>query len=150
MTQPQTRDRGVSQNGAGSALPGPAAQDAIPGFAALIQSLLREAWMLAQDHILLVVLEAQRATRAVATVVIAGVVAAVLLVTAWLALVASVLCWVVLGDTPWAYALLVVGLIHVAVSVILFAWIRRVASHRIFTALMRQLHPRDRLPGDAP
>jgi len=134
---------------AGTGQPDPAAQDALPGLAGVMQSLLREGWTLARDHILLVVLEAQRAGRTVTKMIFAGVIAAVLLVTAWLALVACVVFWVVEGNTPWAPALLAVGLIHVAVSVTVIAWIRRVARDRIFASLVRQLHSGDRPREDA-
>ena len=80
--------------------------------------------------------------------VFAGIVAAVLLVTAWLALVGSVLFWAVAGDSPWAVALLAVGLIHIALCAAVIAWIRHVARNTMFSVLLRQLQPRGELPGD--
>jgi uncharacterized membrane protein YqjE len=107
----------------------------------LVQSLLRDVWTLVQDHALLTVLEVQRATRTVTIMLFSGVVVAVLLVTAWLALVASVLFWVVDGNEPWGFALLLVGLIHVALSAAIIWWIRRLASNQMFSALLRQVRP---------
>lgn len=148
MMQPQTPAPGATQSAAGPSQSGPAAEDAILGFTTLIRSLIHEVWTLARDHILLVVLEAQHASRTVTTMVFAGIVAAVLLVTAWLALVASVLFWVVAGDPAWAIALLAVGLIHIALSAAVIAWIRRVASNRMFSVLLRHLNAGGELPGD--
>jgi len=73
--------------------------------------------------------------------VFAGVVAAVLLVTGWLALVASAMFWVVAADAPWARAFLAVGLLHAAISVALIVWIRRLAAAPMFSATLRQLRP---------
>jgi uncharacterized membrane protein YqjE len=103
--------------------------------------LLREVWALVHDHLLLVALEAQRAGRNITRMVLAGVVAAVLLVTAWLALVASATCWIVAADARWAQALLAVGLLHAAVSVAFITWIRRLSADGIFSATLRQLQP---------
>ena len=112
-----------------------------PAFAAVVQSLLRDVWALVQDHLLLVALEAQRAGRNITRIVFAGVVAAVLLVTGWLALVASAMFWVVAADAPWARAFLAVGLVHAVISVALIVWIRRLAADAMFSATLRQLRP---------
>jgi len=112
-----------------------------PAFAAVVHSLLRDVWALVQDHLLLVALEAQRAGRNITRIVFAGVVAAVLLVTGWLALVASAMFWVVAADAPWARAFLAVGLLHAVISVALIVWIRRLAADAMFSATLRQLRP---------
>jgi uncharacterized membrane protein YqjE len=122
------------------------ASDASPAesavaFSELVQSLLRDVWTLVQDHALLTVLEVQRATRTATIMLFSGVVVAVLLVTAWLAFIASVLFWVVDGDQAWGFALLLVGLIHVALSAAIIWWIRRLASDQMFSALLRQVRP---------
>ena len=127
---------------------GPKPQESAPAFGAVVQSLLREAWGLVQDHALLVALEAQRAGRNLTRMVFGGVVAAVLMVTAWLALVTALMFWIVGSDTRWAQAFLAVGLIHVVISAVLIAWIRRLAKIALFSAVLRQLRPGDRVPGD--
>jgi uncharacterized membrane protein YqjE len=118
-----------------------------PAFAAVVH-LLREVWALAHDHLLLVVLEAQRAGRNITRMIFAGVVAAVLLVTAWLALVASAMFWIVAADAPWARAFLAVGLLHAAISIALIAWIRRLGANTMFSATLRQLRPGGKAQGD--
>jgi uncharacterized membrane protein YqjE len=112
-----------------------------PAFVSVVHSFLREVWALVRDHLLLVALEAQQAGRNITRMVFAGVVAAVLLVTGWLALVASAMFWVVAADAPWAQAFLAVGLLHAAISVALIAWIRRLAGDAMFSATLRQLRP---------
>jgi len=127
----------------------PRPRDSAAAFATVVQSLLREVWGLVHDHALLVALEAQRAGRNLTRMVFGGVIAAVLLVTAWLALVTSLMFWILASDVRWAQAFLAVGLIHVVVSVLLLAWIRRLARVALFSAILRQLHPADRAPGDS-
>jgi uncharacterized membrane protein YqjE len=128
--------------------PEPTAQSPAPAFATLVQSLLHEVWGLVYDHLLLVALEAQHAGRNITRMVFAGVVAAVLIVTGWLALVASVMFWVVAADASWAPAFLAVGLLHAAISVALIAWIRRLAAEAMFSVTLRQLQPRHKAQGD--
>ena len=127
----------------------PKPRESAPAFAGVVQSLLREVWGLVHDHALLVALEAQRAGGNLARMVFGGVIAAVLLVTAWLALVTSLLFWILASDVRWAQGFLAVGLIHVVVSVVLIAWVRRLARVALFSAVLRQLHPADRAPGDS-
>jgi uncharacterized membrane protein YqjE len=121
--------------------------DPTPPPSALVHSLLTDLWTLVQDHALLTVLELQRASKTVTVMLLSGVVVAVLLVTAWLALVASVLFWVVEGNEAWGFALLLVALIHVALSAAIIWWIRQLATHRIFSALLRQVMPRHKAAG---
>ena len=118
------------------------APEPAPAFAAVLP-LLREVWALGHDHLLLLALEAQRAGRNFTRIILAGVVAAVLLVTAWLAFVASAMFWIVAADAPWAQAFLAVGLLHAAISVALIAWIRRLGADAMFSATLRQLRPGD-------
>ena len=124
----------------------PPADSAAP-VSVLVQSVLRDLLTLVQDHALLTVLELQRASRTVTVMLFSGVVVAVLLVTAWLALVASVLFWVLEGNQAWGFALLLVALIHVALSAAIIWWIRRVASNGLFSALLRQVLPRHKAAG---
>ena len=148
MKAAQASTRAAAQSERLSAGPEPTAQ--IPGhaFAAVVHSLLREVWSLLHDHLLLVALEAQRAGRAFTRMLFAGVVAAVVLVTGWLALVASAMFWVVAADASWAQAFLAVGVLHAAISVTLIAWIRRLAAEAMFTAMLRQLRPGQQAQGD--
>ena len=131
----------------GSDGPEPTAQRPGPALATLVQSLLHEVWALVHDHLLLVALEAQRTGRNITRMVFAGLVAAVLLVTGWLALVASAMFWVIADDASWAQAFLAVSLLHTAISIALVIWIRRLAAEAMFSATMRQLRPEHKAQG---
>ena len=102
-------------------------------------SLLREIWGLVQDHALLFALEAQRGGRNIARMVCAGVIAAVLAVTAWLALVSAVMFWLIGNSAPWACAFLAVAVLHVVACIALIHWIQRLAKVGMFSATLREL-----------
>jgi uncharacterized membrane protein YqjE len=141
MMRPATAEFGAPDGASATGAPDVPPVDSAAAVSGLVQSLLRDVWTLVQDHALLTVLEVQRATRTVTIMLFSGVVVAVLLVTAWLALVASLLFWVVDGNQAWGFALLLVGLIHVALSAAIIWWIRRLASNQMFSALLRQVRP---------
>ena len=124
------------------------AEPPMPAFTVLVQSLLRDVWALVHEHLLLVALEAQRAGRNITRMVFAGVVAAVLLVTGWLALIASAMFWVVAADASWALAFLAVSVLHAVISIALIGWVRRLAAEAMFSATLRQLRPAHRAQGD--
>jgi uncharacterized membrane protein YqjE len=145
--RPAAAEFGAPDGATSSGAPDAPPADSAAAVSALVESLLRDAWALVQDHALLTVLEVQRATRTVTIMLFSGVIVAVLLVTAWLALVASVLFWVVDADQAWGFALLLVGLIHVALSAAIIWWIRRLARNQMFSALLRQVLPHQRAPG---
>jgi uncharacterized membrane protein YqjE len=102
-------------------------------------SLVREIWGVVQDHVLLFALEAQRGGRNIARMVFAGVIAAVLAVTAWLALVSAVMFWLVGNNPPWACAFLAVAVLHVVACIALMRWIQRLAKAGMFPATLREL-----------
>jgi len=139
--RPAAVEFGAPDSATASGAPGVPPAESAAAVSGLVQSLLRDVWTLVQDHALLTVLEVQRATRTATIMLFSGVVVAVLLVTAWLALVASLLFWAVDGNQAWGFALLLVGLIHVALSAAIIWWIRRLASHQMFSALLRQVRP---------
>ena len=148
MKAAQASTRAAARSEGSSVGPEPAGHNPGPAFATLVQSLLREIWALVHDHLLLAALEAQRAGRTITRMIFAGVVAAVLVVTGWLALVASAMFWVVAGDASWAQAFLAVGLLHAAISIALIGWIRRLAAEVMFAATLRQLRPDHEVQGD--
>ena len=145
--RPATAEFGASDGATGTGAPDVPPVDSAAAVSRLVQSLLRDVWTLVQDHVLLTVLEIQRATRMVSIMLFSGVVLAVLLVTAWLALVGSVLFWAVDGNQAWGFALLLVALIHIALSAAIIWWIRRLASNQMFSALLRQVLPHQKASG---
>src|SRR4051812_50187219 len=76
--------------------------------------LLGEARQLVSDYTLLAVLDARRAAIQFAWLLSSGLMAAVLLVTAWLALVVAGLGWVFGGKTSWAAPPVLWGLLQAA------------------------------------
>ena len=116
-------------------------------FSTLIESLLGDVWKLVRDHLLLVALESQRAGRNIMRMVFAAIVAAVLLVTGWLAFVAAAMFWIVANDALWARAFLTAGLLHAAISIAIVLWLRNVAGQAMFSATLRQLRSEQKPEG---
>lgn len=115
---------------------------AATGVAASVQAWLHELLALAHDHVHLVSLEAQRAGRNLVRMLIAGIVAALLLVTAWLSAIGAILFWLVSHDGAWATGFFIVCVANVAAAAGLIAWIRQLARAALFSATLRQLRPR--------
>jgi uncharacterized membrane protein YqjE len=132
-----TRQPGISADYA--ATHGPTGEDL--SVLAALRSLVSEASSLAHDHLHLAVLEAQRAGRNLVQAVIAGILAAVLVVTAWLALVAAGVAWWVDSGASWAQALVVAAIINVLIAVALAFWIRKLGQQLLFAVTLRWLRP---------
>ena len=109
--------------------------------------LIRHGRQLAADYALLAVLDARMAAVRYGWVIAAGLVAAVLLVTAWLALVVAGAVWLIGTGMSWAAALLLGAAVNVAAAVALVMWIRGAATELPFAATLRQL--RGELPAAA-
>jgi hypothetical protein len=119
------------------------------GLGELLVRLLGEARQLVADYSLLAVLDARRAALQLAWLLSSGLVAAVLLVTAWLALVVSTMVWLTQDRLSWAAALALGALLNIAVAGALLWWMRHLLVEKPFTALLRQLKGEDADP-DAP
>ena len=116
-----------------------------------IQALLDDLKQMGRDHALLAVLEVQRAGLSLVKMMSAGLVAAVLLVTAWMALVGSAVAWAAGEGTPWWVGLVGAALANIVVAAILALWIRSKLPNLMFAATVRQLR-REGVPerGDGP
>jgi hypothetical protein len=89
------------------------------------------------------VLDGRRAALQLAWLLSTGMVVAVLLVTAWLALVVSGVV-LALGDRiSWPAALALAGVLNLAGAAALLWWMRSLAVEKPFTALLRQLKGED-------
>lgn len=102
-------------------------------------ALVLELGALVHDHLLLFALEAQRGGRNVARMMFAGVIAAVLAVTAWFAVVCAVMFWLLAHNAPWACAFLAVAVLHVVACIALIRWIQSLAKEGVFSATLREL-----------
>jgi len=110
-----------------------------PGLGDLLGRLLGEARQLVADYSLLAVLDGRRAALQLAWLLSAGLVVAVLLVTAWLALAVSGVVWLLGERVSWPAALALAGALNVAGAAGLLWWLRSLVVEMPFTALLRQL-----------
>src|SRR5262245_22777742 len=117
------------------------------GLGDLLARLLAEVRCLVSDYALLGVLDARRAALQLAWLLSSGLVVAVLLVTAWLALVVAAVVWLLGEHVTWPGALAIGALINVVGAAGLLWWIRSLAVEMPFTALLRQLKGEDDVPG---
>ena len=113
------------------------------GLGDLLVRLLGEARQLVADYSLLAVLDARRAAVRLAWILSSGLVVAVLLVTAWLALVVAAMTWLLGEHIPWPAALAIGALLNIAGAGALLWWMRQLVTEMPFTALLRQLKGED-------
>jgi len=118
------------------------------GLGDLLVRLLREARQLVADYSLLAVLDGRRAALQLAWLLSTGLVVAVLLVTAWLALVVAGVTWL-LGENASLPAALALGAaLNTVGAAALLWWMRSLVVDMPFTALLRQLKGEEPGPGD--
>lgn len=110
----------------------------------MIGPLLSEARSLVSDYAELAVLDARRAAIRLAWLLGAVLVAAVLLVTTWMALVAAGVVFMLGQGASWVSALVVAAVLNVVGAGALGWWTLALIKELPFTALLRQLR------GDAP
>ena len=94
---------------------------------------------LVQDHALLAVLEVQRAGISLVKIIVAGIIISILVVSAWMGLVAAAVVWAVGAGANWGVAMLVAALANVALAVGLGFWAKRQVPDLLFAATLRQL-----------
>ena len=108
------------------------------------RSALQQIRALAVDYFSLAVVDARSAAIRLAWLLSAGLIVAVLMVTAWLALVAGALVWLLGSGVTWPAALGAAALANVVAAVILAFWMRGlVMSDPPFAATLRQLRLED-------
>jgi len=115
-----------------------------PGLGEVVGRLIGETRQLFADYALLTVLDARRAAIRLAWILGAVLVAAVLLVTSWMGLVAAAIVFAWGAGASWPVALAVAALVNVVVAALLAWFTLKLARELPFTALLRQLR------GDAP
>jgi len=120
------------------ALPG-ATRPRAPGLGEVIGRLLAEARSLVADYTELAVLDARRAAIRLAWLLGSVLVAAVLIVTTWMALVAAVVVFMMGQGASWVTALIVAAVVNVAGAGALAWWMFALIKELPFTALLRQL-----------
>ena len=115
-----------------------------PGLGELIGRLLGEARSLVSDYAELAVLDARRAAIRLAWLLGAVLVAAVLIVTTWMALVSAGVVFMLGKGASWVTALIVAAVLNLVGAGALGWWMLALIKELPFTALLRQLR------GDAP
>ena len=91
------------------------------------------------DFTHLAVLDARRAGVRLAMLLSAGLLIAILLITAWMGFVAAGIVWMFDQGVSWPLAIAIAALINIAVAAALAWWARHLVSEMPFTALLRQL-----------
>jgi uncharacterized membrane protein YqjE len=125
--------------------PGPGMREprAEAGEASRFAASMRRVWddvrNMGRDHALLAVLEVQRAGLSLVKIFAAGLVAALLVVTAWIALVGSAVAWAAGEGTPWWVGLVVAAVGNLVFAAALAWWIRSKLPNLMFAATLRQL-----------
>ena len=122
---------------------------AVPQTASLgevVGRLLGETRQLVADYAELTVLDARRAAIRLAWILGCVLVAAVLVVTAWVVLIASGVVWVWGHGASWPTALAVAAVLNLVAAGLLGWFMLKLAKELPFTALLRQLRGRDPEP----
>ena len=109
------------------------------GLGETIGHLIGEARSLVVDYAQLAVLEARRAALNLAWLLGTVLVVAVLIVTAWMGLLAALIVWATSAGVSWAIAIAVAALVNIAAAAALAWWGRHLVAELPFSALMRQL-----------
>ncbi len=124
--------------------PRPVSEDTL---AALLQRT-RELWAhakgLAHDHALLALLEVQRASLGLVKIIGAVVVISVLVVSAWMGLVAAGVVWAVGAGASWGLAIAAAAVLNLVAAAALAFFIKAQLPELLFAATLRQLR------GEAP
>ena len=106
-----------------------------------VKSLWQELRELAHDELTLVALETRLAGKSLVTMIAAGAMVAVLLVSAWLGLVGAVVLWLVGIGVTASIAMLLAVATNLVFALILYDMIRRQSRHLQFPATLRSLRP---------
>jgi hypothetical protein len=112
---------------------------AAPSLGRIAGGLLRRSRALSSDYLLLAVLDARAAAIKFAWMLGSGVVVGILVVTAWLALVASGIVWMLGEGASWPVALAVAAGLNVVGAAVVGYWMRGLFDEPPFAATLRQL-----------
>ena len=119
-----------------------------PGVGELLMRMLSETRQLVSDFAHLAVLDARRAGVHLAMLLSAGLIIAILVVTAWMGFVAAGIMWMFDKGVHWPLAIASAAFINIAGAAALAWWARHLVSEMPFTALLRQLRGKEPTPPD--
>jgi uncharacterized membrane protein YqjE len=109
------------------------------GLGSAVGQLVSETRQLVADFVHLAVLDARRAGVRLAMLLSAGLLIAILVITAWMGFVAAGIVWMFDRGVSWPLAIAIAALINIAGAAALAWWARHLVSEMPFTALLRQL-----------
>jgi len=124
----------------------PAARRTMPSLADVVGRLLGEGRQLVADYAELTVLDARRAAIRLAWILGCVLVAAVLMVTSWIALVAAAIVFAWGHGASWPIALAIAAVLNIVAAGALAWFTLTLAKELPFTALLRQLRGREPEP----
>jgi hypothetical protein len=113
-----------------------------PGLGEAIGGLLADARSLVGDYAELAVLDARRAAIRLAWLLAAMLVATVLVVTTWMALIAAGVVVMLGQGASWTTALAIAAVLNLVAAAALGWWMLALIKELPFTALLRQLRGR--------
>jgi uncharacterized membrane protein YqjE len=119
-----------------------------PGVGELLMRMLSETRQLVSDFAHLAVLDARRAGVHLAMLLSAGLIIAILIVTAWMGFVAAGIMWMFDKGVHWPLAIAIAAFINIAGAAALAWWARHLVAEMPFTALLRQLRGEEPTPPD--
>ena len=117
----------------------PATRRSQPSLGTALAQFLNEGRQLVADYAELTVLDARRAAIRLAWILGCVLVAAVLIVTAWVVLITSGIVWAWGHGASWPTALAVAALLNLIAAGLLGWFMLKLAKEMPFTALLRQL-----------
>lgn len=94
---------------------------------------------LVQDHALLAMLEVQRAGISLVKMIAAGIIISILVVSAWMGIVAAIVVWAIGEGANWALAILIAALVNLVVAAAVAFWAKKQIPDLLFAATVRQL-----------
>lgn len=113
----------------------------ISGILENTQALWHELYGFSHDCFHLIALEARRAGQNLVSMIIAGVMIAILLIGVWLGLIAAAILWLVEHGVTASSAILLAVVFTLLLTLILMVMIRRKSRYLQFPATVRSLQP---------
>jgi uncharacterized membrane protein YqjE len=112
-----------------------------PGLLASAELLWDDVRVIAHEHLRLVALEARRAGRSLAWLLIYAILAGGLSLGAWAGALAALVVWLIGAGLPASGALLIAALLNIGAAGLCVLAIRRHSRHLGFPATVRSLQP---------
>jgi hypothetical protein len=123
----------------------PAANGSVPPSGSAVLEDAKSLWLevrgLAHEQLRLAALETRLAGKSLVTMIGAGLMVAVLLVSAWLGLMGALVLWLIDLGLAASIALLLVVAANLIFALILYSLMRRQSRHLQFPATLRSLRP---------